>query len=90
MRGTSCDARSNSHRGTRWRTEDLDANIRRNEQILMLTPGTNVEVRGRFRGVWCRGFEVVECNHDDYVLRRRSDRSVLPSLFASRDVRRAE
>ncbi len=56
----------------------------------MLEAGTHVEVRGGFVGSWSRGFEIVECVHDRYVVRRQSDRSVLPAHFPERDVRRAD
>lgn len=50
-------------------------------------PGARVEVRSRFEGRWARGFEVVEVVPDGYRLRRRSDGSVLPAVFAPDDVR---
>ncbi len=49
--------------------------------------GTSIEVRGRFRGEWSRGFEVAEATHDGYWVRRLSDRYVLPVEFSHRDVR---
>ena len=51
------------------------------------TPGTAVEVRGSFRGEWSRGFEVAEATHDGYMVRRVSDRYVLPVEFMSHDIR---
>jgi hypothetical protein len=51
------------------------------------TAGTAVEVRGSFRGQWSRGFEVAEATHDGYLVRRVSDRYVLPVEFAGRDIR---
>jgi hypothetical protein len=54
-------------------------------------PGTRVEVRSRFDQRWARGFEVEEQVDDEgvlrYRLRRRSDGSVLPTLFVGDDVR---
>jgi hypothetical protein len=50
--------------------------------------GTAVEVRGRFRGGWSRGFEVAETTHEGYWVRRLSDRYVLPVEFSSYDIRR--
>ncbi len=53
--------------------------------------GTRVEVRSRFEDRWARGFEVCETVDEHgrlrYRLRRRSDGSVLPVLFADDDVR---
>jgi hypothetical protein len=51
--------------------------------------GTRVEVRSRFDATWARGFEVVEPTQDDqgYVIRRRSDGSILPVVFAREEVR---
>jgi hypothetical protein len=54
-------------------------------------PGTRVEVRSRFDARWARGFEIAEIVEEDdlpgYRVRRRSDGSVLPSLFSGDDVR---
>ncbi|MBM3675357.1 MAG: hypothetical protein FJW88_10500 [Actinobacteria bacterium] len=54
-------------------------------------PGTRVEVRSRFEGSWARGFEIVEVMEQNggaaFRVRRRSDGSVLPALFADGDVR---
>jgi hypothetical protein len=54
-------------------------------------PTDGVEVRCRFGDRWVTGFEVCEViRFDDvtrYRLRRRSDGSVLPTLFEDRDVR---
>jgi hypothetical protein len=52
--------------------------------------GTRVEVRSRFDQQWVSGFEVAERVADPgsgYRIRRRSDRSVLPVVFAPEDVR---
>ena len=53
----------------------------------LLTAGTPVDVRSRYVGSWSRGFEVAEIVGDAYRVRRLSDGSVLPSEFASDDVR---
>ena len=53
------------------------------------TVGTAVEVRGRFRAEWSRGFQVAETTHDGYWVRRLSDGYVIPVEFLDRDVRRA-
>ena len=50
-----------------------------------------MEVRSRFDQAWARGFEVAEQVAADeelrYRVRRRSDGSVLPALFADHEVR---
>ena len=53
--------------------------------------GTSVEVRARFDGRWCAGFEVadrIEAGSASvtYRLRRTSDGSVLPVLFSDDDI----
>jgi hypothetical protein len=53
-----------------------------------LAAGTKVDVRNRFQGTWVRGFEVAEVTDGGYHIRRLSDGSVLPELFARNDVRR--
>jgi hypothetical protein len=55
-----------------------------------VTPGTRVEVRTRFDDSWGRGFEIAEVVEEGvprYRVRRRSDGSVLPTLFSDEDVR---
>lgn len=52
-----------------------------------LTKGTRVQVRNRFDGSWARGFEVYQSRRNGYLLRRLSDRHVLPSTFAPPDLR---
>ena len=56
-----------------------------------IAPGTSVEVRARFDGRWCAGFEVaaeIEANSGGvaYRLRRVSDGEVLPMLFSADDI----
>jgi hypothetical protein len=63
---------------------------RDNYRDVMLHAGTRVEVRGRFRGNWARGFEVAETTAEGYVVRRTSDWCVLPAQFDINDVRSAE
>lgn len=49
-----------------------------------------MEVRSRFDRAWARGFEVVEVvEHPNpgYRIRRRSDGSILPTVFQRDDVR---
>jgi len=53
--------------------------------------GTRVEVRSRFDDRWSRGFEVAEVvaegDRARYKLKRRSDGSLLPTLFVDDEVR---
>ena len=52
--------------------------------------GTRVEVRSRFDRQWARGFEIVEPvggPSPGYLIRRRSDGSILPLVFVTEDVR---
>lgn len=53
-----------------------------------LRDGTRVEVRAGFDGSWVSGFVVEEVLDNGYLLRRRSDSTVLPTAFAERNVRR--
>jgi len=56
-----------------------------------ITPGTRVEVRSRFDRRWSRGFEIAEtldvAVEPRYLVRRRSDGSVLPSEFGAEELR---
>jgi hypothetical protein len=56
-----------------------------------MEPGTRVEVRTRFDQRWTRGFEVADVLSAEgearYLIRRRSDDSVLPAEFASDEIR---
>ena len=54
----------------------------------LLEPGTRVDVRDRFQGRWTHGFVVAEATPESYRLRRLSDNSVLPGVFAHDSVRR--
>lgn len=49
-----------------------------------------VEVRSSYEGEWTPGFDVVERMPTGYRLRRVSDDSVLPGIFATEDVRTVE
>jgi hypothetical protein len=51
--------------------------------------GMLVEVRGRYLGNWCRGFEVAEILYEGCRVRRCSDRSVLRDIFPYEEVRQA-
>lgn len=46
-----------------------------------LEPGTEVEVRSTFDNTWKRGFVVEAPAEGGYLLRRRSDGTVLPITF---------
>ena len=59
--------------------------------MALLSAQTQVQVRSTFDGAWLGGFEVVEAVETPvraYRLRRRSDRFVLPRMFAAHEVRR--
>ena len=54
----------------------------------VLAPGTTVEVRSRLESRrWSRGFEIAEAVDGGYRLRRLSDGSLMPVIFAADDVR---
>ena len=55
-----------------------------------LPTGAAVEVRSRYLGTWTNGFELAERVDEGYRVRRRSDGSVLPGVFAPADVRRPQ
>ena len=53
--------------------------------------GAEVEVRSRFEGVWCQGFEIAEVLADgeavlSYRVRRISDGQTLPAVFSADEV----
>lgn len=52
--------------------------------------GTPVEARDRFCGSWSRGFEIEAATEHGYLLRRLSDRYVLPIEFDADAVCRAQ
>jgi hypothetical protein len=49
--------------------------------------GTPVEVWNSYLGKWSRGFEIGEISGDGVRLRRRSDGSMLPTVFDNELVR---
>lgn len=59
--------------------------------MVLMSPGTRVEVRRRFDDKWTRGFEIAACDdsngHPLYKVRRRSDGSILPVEFNEDDLR---
>jgi hypothetical protein len=53
-----------------------------------LPGGARVQVRSRFDGDWTSGFQVFAAQADGrYLVRRLSDRSMLPIAFAESDLR---
>jgi hypothetical protein len=54
-----------------------------------LLSSNEIEVRTRFDGRWVRGFEIAANDLDSYLIRRRSDGTVLPFAFAADEIRRA-
>jgi hypothetical protein len=59
--------------------------------MILMRPGTRVEVRSRFESHWARGFEVASRDDSNnppvYQVRRRSDGSILPVTFSEDDLR---
>jgi hypothetical protein len=53
-----------------------------------LAVGTKVEVKQRFDGRFTKGFEVASVDSGGYRLRRQSDGTVLPVVFARAEIRR--
>ena len=56
----------------------------------LFVPHTAVAVRCRFDGTWVEGFEIADVEPEaptPYLLRRRSDRTQLPTRFGRSDVR---
>jgi hypothetical protein len=72
-------------------TDDVIDVVDLRDEPVAVTPHHVVEVHCRFGDTWVDGFEVCELIADTdgvrYRLRRRSDGSVLPSVFAAADVR---
>jgi hypothetical protein len=52
-----------------------------------LDVGASVEVRNRFVGMWCHGFEIIDQVDGGYVIRRVSDRAVVPDVITDHEVR---
>jgi hypothetical protein len=57
------------------------------QQTDLLEAGTRVEVRSGYDRSWSKGFEVDSSGPNGYRLRRRSDRTLLPTTFRASDVR---
>lgn len=77
--------------GSRARLCDMNVRSagiqRRGPPRRLLEEGAAVEVRNRFVGQWCHGFEVAEQVHAGYVIRRKSDKAVLPEVLSKDEVR---
>jgi hypothetical protein len=54
----------------------------------VLEPGTRVEVRDGFEGLWHKGYVVDALEPDGYVIRRTSDGTLLPRRLPREAVRR--
>lgn len=54
---------------------------------MRLESGAFVEVRNRFDGSWCPGFQVERSLANGYVVRRCRDGALLPGAFAASSVR---
>ena len=67
--------------------ERVDGVEQRGPAKRQLDLGAAVEVRNRFVGKWCHGFEVADHVDGGYVIRRVSDRVVLPAVIAHDEVR---
>jgi len=65
----------------------VENNISTTTDPVRMTKGTRVQVRNRFDGAWARGFEVYQSRRNGYLLRRLSDRHVLPTTFAAPELR---
>jgi hypothetical protein len=57
------------------------------EPTIAFAVGTSVDVKNRFVGSWSSGFEVAGHVEDGYLIRRLSDRSILPDPLSSNEVR---
>ena len=56
-------------------------------EMRALTVGTEVEVLTRYNDRWATGFEIAAIDHGRYLLRRRSDGTVLPAAFTANRIR---
>ena len=54
-----------------------------------LPTGTDVEVWCRSYDTWVTGFAIVDASPDGFRVKRHSDGSELPAVFALQDVRRS-
>jgi hypothetical protein len=66
--------------------ESGDADADAEAGVPAIAVDSEVEVRSRFDGRWCRGFAVAAVVERGYRLRRLSDGTVLPAVFDERDL----
>jgi hypothetical protein len=52
-----------------------------------LLPGTEVELLTHYQEHWTAGYEIAAVQDDRYMVRRRSDNTVLPTPFAKNQIR---
>ena len=52
-----------------------------------LPVGSSVDVKNRYVGTWSSGFEVAAIAEAGYLIRRLSDRSILPGVLGFDEVR---
>lgn len=81
MTGSDADART---KGRPWRLWMDSAEMTRTGVAV----GSSVAVRTRYLGSWTTGFEIAELLDDGYRVRRVSDGTVLPEVFAFHDIQR--
>jgi hypothetical protein len=67
--------------------EQAESSIEIRRPLWQLDVGAAVEVRNRFVGMWCHGFEVADQVDGGYVIRRVSDRAMLPEVITQDEVR---
>jgi hypothetical protein len=82
----------NSVVGARARLGDMNEGVEgviegRPPPNRQLDVGASVEVRNRFVGMWCHGFEVADQVDGGYVIRRVSDEAMLPEVITYDEVR---
>ena len=82
----------NSVSGARARLGDMNEELegaveRSRPPKRQLDVGAAVEVRNRFVGMWCHGFEVAAQVDGGYVIRRVSDKATLPEVITYDEVR---
>jgi hypothetical protein len=82
----------NSVVGARARLGDMNEGVEgviegRPPPNRQLDVGAAVEVRNRFVGMWCHGFEVADQVDGGYVIRRVSDEAMLPEVITYDEVR---
>ena len=65
----------------------ITLNTQASEPTIAFAVGTSVDVRNRFIGSWSSGFEIAGQVEDGYLIRRLSDRSILPDPLSWDEVR---